>query len=238
MSHEIVREIAENSAGLAALHHLAAAVLISIFWMRRRSMERAVAVYFAVAFATCCFALFSRPETRVLAVMSALLSALWVYEVVKVRNSLTFRGTPRFRLAVMAALWLFAFVYPGHSGELPSFMFSSLGVTLAPTIIAALATMNAAAPFTNRPLHWSLAVSGAMIGAVGVLSEGIVHVPLLVASGYAVPLLLGRAKIVEGRSQVTETSMRAVADRIHERRVLFTKARRTSVRRLNIRKRR
>jgi hypothetical protein len=238
LPHDVVREIAESSAGLAALHHLVVAVLISIFWIRRRSMERTVAAYFAVAFGTCCFALSTRPETRVLAVVSAGLSALWISEIVRVRNSLAFRSTPGPRLVVMAALWIFAFIYPGHSGNLPSFIFSSLGVTLPPTLIAALATVNAAAPFTNRPLHWTLAATGAVLGMIGLFTEGIVHVPLLVASGYAVPLLLGRAKVVEDRSPVSDTSMRAVADRIHGRRVLFTKARRSSVRKLDIRKRR
>lgn len=238
MSFDAVTEIAEAFAGLAALHHLAAAVLIVLFWIRRRSMERPVAVYFAAAFATSCFAQVGRPETLAFAAIAGVLSALWIREVLRPGNMLAFRSAPKLRLAVMAGLWIYAFVYPGHSGELPSFLFSSLGVALAPTLIAALATLNAAAPFTNRPLHWSLTAAGAIIGVAGLVAEGPVHLPLLVASGYSFPLLLGRAKSVDERSPVSDTSVRAVADRIHERRVFFTRARRSSVRRINIRKRR
>jgi hypothetical protein len=238
VSFEVAREIAESFAGLAALHHLAIAVLVAIFWIRRRSMERPVALYFVLAFATTCLALAGRPQTRGFAAISAALCALWIFEAVRVRGSMTFRSSPRPRLVVMLALWIYALIYPGHSGELPSFLFSSLGVTLAPTLIASLATLNAAAPSTNRSLHWSLAAAGAFVGVTGLLSEGIVHVPLLIASVYSVPLLMGRARTVEERPPVSDTSVRAVATRIHERRVLFSKARRTSVRRLKIRKRR
>jgi hypothetical protein len=234
---DAVAEIAREFAGLAALHHLAAAILIVLFWIRRRSMERPVAAYFAAAFATSCFASASRSNTLVFAMISGALSVMWIREAVRPQNVLAFRSAPKFRLAVMAALWIYAFVYPGHSGELPSFLFSSLGVALAPTLIAALATLNAAAPFTNRSLHWSLAAAGALIAVAGLVTEGLVHAPLLIASGYSVPLLLGRTKSVEGRSPVSDTSVRAVADRIHERRVFFSRARRSSVRRLNIRKR-
>jgi hypothetical protein len=238
MSFEIAAEIAGRYAGLAALHHLTVAVLIAIFWIRRRSMERPVAVYFAAAFGTACAALAGSPQTRIFAVISAALSALWILEAFRPRGTIALRRSPKLRLAIMACLFIFALIYPGHSGELPSFLFSSLGVTLGPTLIAALATLNAVAPFTNRPLHWSLAAAGLLVGVAGLLAEGIVHVPLLVASGYSVPLLMGSARTVEERRPVSDTSVRAVADRIHKRRVLFSKARRTSVRRLNIRKRR
>jgi hypothetical protein len=237
MSFEALVEVAGDFAGLAALHHLAMVVVAVIFWIRRRSMERIVALYFAAAFATVCVASAGRPGTRAFAALAAILSAMWIVEFIRARNTLAFRSAPKPRLAVMAALLLFAFLYPGHSGELPSFLFSSLGVTPAPTLIAALATLNAAAPSTNRARHWSLAVAGAAIGITGLISEGIVHVPLLVASGYAVPLLLGRARTVNERPAVSDTSVRAVTDRIHKRRVLLSKARRSSVRKLNLRKR-
>jgi hypothetical protein len=237
VSFEVVAEVAASHLGLAALHHLAIAVLIAILWIRRESMERPVAIYFTAAFGTACAALAGRPETRVFAAMSGVLCAMWLREAVRAVGSMKLRRTPRLRLAVMAVLFLFAFLYPGHSGVMPVFLFSSLGVTLAPTLIAALATLNAAAPSTNRPLHWSVAAAGAAVGVSGLLSEGIVHIPLLVATGYAVPLLVGKARTVEERSALSDTSVRAVADRIHERRVLFSKARRTSVRRLRVRKR-
>jgi hypothetical protein len=237
MSFDAVVEIAEAFAGLAALHHLAAAVLIVLFWIRRRSMERPVALYFAAAFATSCIAQARRPETLAFAALAGGLCALWIREAIRPRNVLAFRSAPKLRLVVMAGLWVYAFVYPGHSGELPSFLFSSLGVALAPTLIAALATVNAAAPFTNRTLHWTLTAAGALTGIGGLVVEGPVHVPLLVATAYSFLLLLGRAKSVAERSKVSDTSVRAVADRIHERRVFFTRARRSSVRRLKIRKR-
>jgi hypothetical protein len=237
MPHQVVAEIAESLPALAALHHLAVAVLLTIFWIRRRSMERPIAIYFAVAFITAAAALATRVETLLLAVISLALGVLWITEAVKVRTRIELNRTPKFRLLIVAALWVFAYVYPGHSGQLPSFLFSSLGVTLAPTLIAALATLDAAAPFTNRRLHWSLAGAGVLVGVLGLVSGSMVYLPLLVAAGYAIPLLLGRAKVLEPRTPA-ETSVRAVTDRIHKRRVLLTRARRSSSHKLDIRKRR
>ena len=235
MSPEAQRAVAESFLLVAALHHFAVAVVVVLFWIRRRSMERTVAVYFALAFATATVALAGHPSARILAVFAAGLSALWCREVAHPRNVLSFRRTPRFRLVVMGILGLFALLYPGYSGELPSFVFSPLGVTLPPTLLLALATMNSMAPTTSRPLHGALAAIGLVIGVSGLLTEGWIHVPLLAASVYAVPLLFGRTVLREDDGEAGATSVRAVHERMHKRRVLLSRPRRSSIRKLNVR---
>jgi hypothetical protein len=238
MSHEAQLAVAANFLFLAALHHLAIAVIAALFWIRRRSMERTVAVYMAIAFATATAALTVHPPARAHAPFAAGLALLWVLEAVHIRNVLSFRQTPRLRLWLMAAAAVFAFMYPGYSGELPSFVFSPIGVTLPPTLLLALAVMNTAAPRTNRVVHWPLAVVGLAVGGVGLYAEGWVHAPLVAAALYAVPLLMGRARLEEDPGEADTTSVRAVHDRIHKRRVLMSKPRRSSVRKLDIRDRR
>jgi len=230
--------VAESFLLLSAGHHLAIAVVAVLLWIRRSSMERTIAVYFALAFATATVALASHPPARVMAAFAAGLSMLWCLEVAHPRNVLSFVRTPRFRLAAMGALGIFALLYPGYSGELPGFVFSPLGVILPPTLLLALALMNAASSSTNRPVHWTLATIGLVMGTGGVFQEGWVHAPLIAASLYAVPLLLGRAKLLEDRGSSDATSVRAVHERMHKRRVLFSKPRRSSVRKLSVRKRR
>lgn len=245
MPHEALRTVAQNFLSVAALHHLAIAVVAVLFWIRRRDMERTVAVYFGLAFGTTAWAMATHPSLRAGAVAAAVLAALWLHETVRPANVLSFKSTPRPRLVVMAALALFGLIYPGYSGDLPSFVFSPFGVLLPPTLIVALATLNCAAPQTNRKLHWSTAVAGLAAGVVGIVAAArasgpftarLLHVPLLAAAIYAVPLLTGRAKTSESTTTGSETSVRVVTDRIHSRRVLMTRARRTSVRRLDIRK--
>jgi hypothetical protein len=235
MSPEAQLELALKYLTLSALHHLAIVVVMVIFWIRRQAMERTVAVYLAAAFGTSAFAMLSNAGTRLWGALAALLAALWIVEVVRAEGRLSFRRAPKSRLVVMALLCGFGLAYPGYSGALPSFVFSPLGVTLPPTLLVSLAALNSAAPDTNRPLHWALAVSGVVVGVSGLLVEGPVHVPLLVASGYALPLLAGRAKVTEERSEVDGTSVSAVQDRIHKRRVLMSRPRRSSVRRLDMR---
>jgi len=235
---EAQHTVAENFLLLAVGHHLVVAVVAVLFWIRRRSMERTVAVYFALAFATATVALASHPSARAVAAFAAGLSALWCLEIAHPRNVLSFGRTPRLRLAVMGALGIFALLYPGYSGGLPSFVFSPLGVILPPTLLLALALMNSASPSTNRPVHWTLATIGLVMGASGVFQEGWVHAPLIAASLYAVPLLLGRAKVLKDRGDFDATSVSAVHDRMHKRRVLLSRPRRSSVRKLDVRKRR
>ncbi|MEA3409418.1 MAG: hypothetical protein U9Q95_03625, partial [Candidatus Eisenbacteria bacterium] len=95
---EAQHAVAERFLALAAGHHVAVAVVAVLFWIRRRSMERTVAVYFALAFATAAVALASHPSARVAAVFAAGLSVLWSLEVAHPRNVLSFRRTPRRRL--------------------------------------------------------------------------------------------------------------------------------------------
>jgi len=238
MSPETQQAVAESFLLVAALHHFAVAIVAVLFWIRRRSMERTVAVYFALAFATAAVALAGHPSARIAAAFAAGLSALWCLEAARPKNVLSFHRAPRLRLAVMGILGLFALLYPGYSGELPSFVFSPLGVTLPPTLLLALATMNSTAPTTSRPLHGSLAAVGLVVGISGLLIEGWIHVPLVVASVYAVPLLFGRTVLREDASEAGATSVRAVHERMHKRRVLLSRPRRSSIRKLNIRERR
>lgn len=238
MSPEAQSVLASSFTALAAVHHLAFAVVMVMFWIRRRSMERAIALYFAAAFGTVTFAAASHSAARPWAVLAAVLCALWVREAVRPVNKMSFRRTPKARLFVMGALGILAFVYPGYSPGLPAFVFSPLGVTLPPTLLAALAVMNSAAPATDRPLHWTLAASGIIVSVYGLVLEGWIHIPLLIGAAYAAPLLTGWAKVIDERSEVHGTSVDAVRDRIHKRRVLFTRARRSNVRRLDFRKHR
>jgi hypothetical protein len=235
MSHEAQLAVAADFSLLAALHHLAIVVVAALFWIRRRSMERTVAVYMALAFATATLALASHPPARAHSPFAAGLAVLWVLEAVHLRNVLSFRRTPRLRMWLMAAAALYALLYPGYSGELPAFVFSPIGVTLPPTVLLALAVMNAAAPRTNRVLHWPLAVVGLAVGGEGLFMEGWVHAPLAATALYAVPLLLGKATLREDPGEADTTSVRAVHDRIHKRRVLMSRPRRSSVRKLDIR---
>lgn len=238
MSPEAQQIVAGDFILLAALHHLAVAVVAVLFWIRRRSMERTVAVYLALAFATTAAALATHAPARIGAALAAALCVLWVVEAVRPRNVLSFNRAPRFRLGSMAAVALFALLYPGYSGELPVFVFSPLGVTLPPTLLLALAVLNVAAPGTNRPLHWTLAVVGLSVGVDGLVTEGWIHAPLVAASVYAVPLLLGKAVLREDTDGIDATSVRAVHDRMHKRRVLLSRPRRSSVRKLDVRGRR
>ena len=232
------QEAAQRFLLLAGAHHLIVIVIGVLFWVRRRDMERPVAVYFGIAFATAAYAMATQSGGIVAAVTAAALSFLWWREVARVENSLALRRAPKFRLAAMALLGLYAFAYPGYSLELPSFAGSPLGVTLHPTVMLALALMNAAAPYTNRTLHWTLVGVGGVLGLVGLATGGWTHAPLVVTALYGVPLLLGRANVTEERSETDATSVRAVHDRMHKRRVLLSRPRRSSVRKLDVHKRR
>jgi len=238
MLFEAEHSIAESFSSMAAAHHLVVVVVAVLFWIRRRDMELTVAVYLAVAFVTATVAMATLPETRPAAAVSAALALLWFREVARRENVLALRRTPKSRLLIAALLGAYAFCYPGYSNELPPFVASPLGVTLAPTVLLALALMNAAAPDTSRVLHWSLVGVGAAVGVLGLATDGWVHVPLLLAALYGVPLLLGRATVVEERGETDATSVRAVHDRMHKRRVLMSRPRRSAVRKLDVRKRR
>jgi hypothetical protein len=238
MQADVLREIAADFTTLAAAHHLTLAVIMVIFWMRRRSMERAVAAYFVLAFGTTAGALFTRTESLAPAVVAAGLAALWAIEAVRPRNVLNFKRTPMLRLVVMSVLGFFGFVYPGYSGDLPSFIFSPLGVILPPALIIALAVMNSALKDSNRVLHWAHAVSGLAYGAIGIAAEGWVHLPLLAISAYAIPLLLGRGGERMPRDETSGKDVRQIRDRMYARKTLLPGPRPPRARRFKIRRHR
>ncbi len=221
MDHSALREVSLSFLPLAGLHHLALFTLIIIVWMRRRAVERLFAIYFTAAFATAAYALLSHSGTRMWGATSTAIAGLWLSEAVRTRSSYSFASSPKPRLAVMAALGAFALVYPGHSGALPSFIFSPLGVILPPTIIAATALLNAASPGVNRGLHWTLAAVGLTVGIAGLATEGWIHAPLTLASAYALLLLLGKGRLRDAPESSGATSVRHIRDRMYARRTLL-----------------
>ncbi len=221
MDVSVMRDVASEFLPLSGLHHLALVVICVIAWARRSLTERVLGVYFAVAFATAAFALFSRPGTRAQALLSAALCVLWISQAVVTRGRLSFARTPRPRLAIMALAGAFALSYPGYSEGLPPFIFSPLGVILPPTVLAATALLNASCEPISRTLHWSLAGVGLLVGGVGLVVEGWIHVPLVLISAYAVPLLLGRGRLRPESDAPSATSVRAIRDRMYSRRSIL-----------------
>lgn len=238
MNPAVLSEIAEEFLSLSALHHTVLVVVIVILWMRRESMARVVDVYFALAFATAAFALGTRPETRIAAAAAAALAALWIRDAVHPKLVLSFRRTPRIRLAIMTVLGAFGFGYPGYSGELPSAFFAPLGVILPPTLIVALALENSAWPETNGILHWALAGTGLAVGVAGMGVEGWIHAPLVAISIYAFVLLSGRGKLTEARDAVRERSVSEIRDRMYSRKTILPGPRDPRRRRPRVRRRR
>ncbi len=231
-----MREIAAGHLPLAAAHHLAAGVIAVICWVRRRSMERAVAWYLTAAFATVAFAAWSQPSTRWATVVAALIGVFWALDAARGGHGIDLRRTPRLRLLVMGAAALFALVYPGYAGKLPSFIFSPLGVLLPPTLVLALAVVNAASPSVDRTLHWMLAAAGVAVGVAGLLSEGLVHVPLILVAVYALPLLLGRGRSVDPADTTGGESVRQIRNRMYSRKTLLPGPRDPRRRRFRVRR--
>lgn len=221
MEHSALSEVALRHLPVAGAHHLALYTIIIIAWVRRRSLERLFAAYFAVAFATTAYALLLHDGTRAWGAISAVLAAMWLLETVRSKCSYDFASTPRPRLVIMTALAAFAILYPGYSGTLPTFLFSPLGVLLPPTLIAALCLLNAASPESNRRLHWALAAVGLAVAVDGIAAEGWRHAPLTAVSAYAVPLLLGAGRRRETQASGAATSVRDIRDRMYARRTFL-----------------
>jgi hypothetical protein len=238
MNPEVLRQISEEFLLLSVLHHMAFVVLAAILWMRREAMARTVDAYLGVAFATAAFALATRQETRAAAVVAAALAALWFWDAAGPRLAIAFGRTPRLRLWIMAALGVFGLCYPGYSGDLPSAFFAPLGVILPPTVIVALAILNAAAPTTNRVVHWSLAATGLGVGVAGLFVEGWIHAPLVAVAVYAIALLAGAGRVIEERSGPRERSVREIRDRMYSRRTMLPGPRDPRRRRFGSRRRR
>jgi len=217
MTPEIARGVALRFLGLAALHHLVLTVLAGVYWGHRRGMTRAIDAYLAAAFATTALALATERRLLPWALVAAAVAALFVIDTVRPRNAFVFARTPRVRLVVMAGLGLFGFAYPGYSGEYPILVFSPLGVLLPPTLLVALALENTAWPESNRVLHWTVAVAGLVVAVPGLFVEGWIHAPLLAASLYAVPLLLGRGRTLEPPGGSEGGTVQELRDRMYSR---------------------
>ncbi len=214
-------ELARSSLPLAGLHHLALFTVLVIAWMRRDAASRALSAYFAAAFGSSATVLLLNPGTRVPGVVALALCALWINELARPRITLAFARTPRPRLVLMALLGAFAVCYPGHSGELPPFMFSPLGVLLSPTVLAALALLNASTGSTNRTLHWSLAAAGVASATAALASGSWVDLPLAVCSLYSIPLLLGRGRTRRKDEEGRAASVKEIRRRMYSRRSLL-----------------
>lgn len=216
---------ARASAGellpLAGLHHLALFAILVVAWTRRDTAGRMLSVYFAAAFGTAAVSLLAHTGTRIDGAFSLALCLLWLAEVARPRIGLEFARTPRTRLVAMSAAGAFAVSYPGYSGALPSFIFSPLGVLLAPTLLAATSLLNASCGRTNHVIHWSMAGVGAAVAVAGLASGGWEHVPLLVVSVYAAPLLLGRGRLRPEAPKNAPGSVREVSRRMHSRRSIL-----------------
>ncbi len=235
-----LRELAENMVSLAGLHHLALFAILVIVWMRRDAASRVLSIYFTAAFGTAAAVLLSHSGTRAQGVVSLALCALWIHEAARPRVRLVFARTPRLRLVAMALFGAFAISYPGYSGALPAFIFSPIGVILSPTLLAALALLNASTGETNRTLHWSLAVAGLMVSTAGLVTEGAavaipvvagaspvsrwlasgswVHLPLAACSLYAIPVLLGRGGMRPEQEASGPASVNEIRRRMYSRR--------------------
>ena len=235
MDPAVLREIAADHLALAVAHHLAVGVIGALFWIRRRSMERVVDVYLAVAFATVAYATWRVAATLPWAIVAVAIALLWLRDARRPRNTFDFRLTPRPRLVIMGAAALFALLYPGYSPGLPAFAVSPLGVILAPTLVLALALLNSASPATDRGLHWTLAAAGGAAALTGLLVEGPIHLPLLLVAAYAVRLLLGKGKERE-HGDSSSPSVRQIRDRMYSRKTLLPGPREARPRRFRIRR--
>lgn len=214
-------QVALEHLPVAGAHHLVLYTIIVIAWVRRKSLERLFAVYFATAFASAAYALLSHEGARAWGAMSVVVAGLWLAEAIRPRGTYAFRHTPRPRLFVMAALAAFGLLYPGYSAGLPAFVFSPLGVILHPTLIASISLLNAASPDVGRRLHWSSAAVGLAVSVHGAIVEGWSHAPLAVASAYAVALLLGKGRRRDASEPAGATSVRQIRERMYSRRTFL-----------------
>jgi hypothetical protein len=216
-----MNEAAISSLPLAGMHHLALFALLVIIWVRREAAGRALAVYFAAAFGSAAAVMLVHRGTRLEGAAAAALCALWTHEAVTTGLDLAFAATPRPRLVLMAAAAGFAMAYPGYSGDLPSFVFSPIGVILPPTLLAACALLNASSGRPRLALHWTVAVLGLAVSVAGVAARDWRSVVLLLTSLYSVPLLLGRGRTRRGPEARTPSSVREIRQRMYSRRSIL-----------------
>jgi hypothetical protein len=221
MSVDVQKSIADGFALISAAHHLALAVILAILWIRRRSIERTLGVYFAAAFATSAAALSSRPESRPLSILAIVVCSLWVLYVRRREEAMGFRRTPRLRLWLMAAAGLVAFTYP-VPGEASAGIRSPLGVLLPPTVLLGLAFLNSTYPNVGRALHWTLSATGVFLSIIALASDAnYAHVVLLCVSVYGALLLLGAGREIEEVEDSPVGTVREIRDRMYRRRTLL-----------------
>jgi hypothetical protein len=220
-----MREVAIRFLPLAGLHHLAIFVIAVTVWNRRESAHRLLGFYLSTAFATSSVVLLTHTGTRPAGMVAVVLCALWLRYTLGSGRGFSFRLTPRPRLALMGLAVAFAVGYPGFSPDLPSFIFSPLGVTLRPTVLASLAVLNAVERRVDRTLHWALTVAGALLGVVGMARGFWPDAALVLTSGYAVFLLLRGGGVLSDVDDAPAGNVEEMRRRMYSRRSFLLKPR-------------
>lgn len=218
-------EIALRHLSLAGLHHLLIFTVAVMWWIRREKVGRFLSAYMALAFATTAIALHSHPAWWLTGgLVSGALAIAWVCEAIHPSFLMSFEHTPKLRLRLMLVAAAFAIAYPGHSGDLPAFVFSPLGVTIQPTLLLALALLNAVTPIANRTLRVTHAIAGICYGVVGVVNAislgpaTVVAASVLVlTSCYTVVLLIVGAREIDQNDIPDAVSVEQLRARMYRR---------------------
>jgi hypothetical protein len=218
-------DIALRHLPLAGFHHLLIAVLAVMWWLRREEVGRFLSAYMALAFATTAVALRSHPAWWLAGgLVSGVLAMAWLREAIRPRFRMSFERTPRLRLSLMVVAAGFAVAYPGHSGDLPVFIFSPLGVTVRPTLLLALAVLNSVTPTADPTLRWTHAVAGVCYGIAGVVSafplgpaSVVASLVLVLTSCYALALLIVGAREIDPGDAPGATSIQQLRTRMYQR---------------------
>ncbi len=222
-------EIALRHLPLAGFHHLLIFTVAVVWWIRREKVGRVLSAYMALAFATTTVALRSHPAWWLAGgLVSGALAVAWFREAIRPSFHTSFEHTPRLRLGLMLVAAGFAVAYPGHSGDLPAFVFSPLGVTVQPTLLLALAFLNSVTPIANRNLRWIHAIAGTCYGVAGVvsaLSLGpttiVASLVLVLASCYTFVLLIVGTHEIDPNDARGATSVKQLRARMYRRHTLL-----------------
>jgi hypothetical protein len=215
---DVLSELALGNAELAAAHHLIFILAVVFLWLRR-DLGRVPAVILTLAFGSAAWVSLPAPGARVAGAASAALALAWAAEVVRPRSTLSFEGTSRARVFWSLVAFVYAFVYPGFTPDLPLFVFAPLGVLLPPTVLAALALQNVAAPKVDRRSHWAHVAVGLGFGVWGLALGTWTHAPLVAIS------LWGAVLLVRGTTRredvEPEGSVRAIRERMYARKTIL-----------------
>ncbi|MCK4512832.1 hypothetical protein KAW64_13890 [bacterium] len=222
-------EIALRHLPLAGFHHLLIFTVAVMWWIRREKIGRFLSAYMALAFATTTVALHSHPAWWLAGgLVSGALAIAWLRETIHPSFVMSFERTPRPRLVLMLVAAGFAVAYPGHSGDLPGFIFSPLGVTVQPTLLLALALLNAVTPIANRNLRLIHAIAGICYGVVGVVNAislgpaTVVAASVLVlTSCYTITLLIVGARETDQDNVPGAVSIEQLRARMYQRRTFL-----------------